>query len=90
MAIKYILDYGFRKLRLHKISLRVFPKNLPTISFYKKMVFEIEGILKEEVFKEGRCQNLIIMATFKKQKKKIRMVIVNRCFIEAPKHNFHV
>ena len=66
IAMKYLIDYGFIKLGLHKINLKVFEKNIPAVNLYKKLGFVVEGIMKDEAFFSGEYQNLISMAIFNK------------------------
>jgi len=66
IATKKILDYGFRKLKLHKISLHVFPDNKPAIRVYKKLGFKQEGYIKDNIIKRGRFRDDLLMAIIKK------------------------
>ncbi|GAB6109531.1 GNAT family N-acetyltransferase [Fusibacter bizertensis] len=52
-AIKEMLHYGFEKLNLHKIWLRVDRDNEKAIKSYKKIGFIEEGILREDRFRRG-------------------------------------
>ena len=65
-ALEWLIDYGFKKLKLHKINLGVFEKNICAIHLYKKFGFVVEGILKDEVFFDGKYHNQILMAKFDK------------------------
>ena len=57
--IKYCFDY----LNMRKIYLYVFEENEKAISVYKKSGFEIEGILKEHIFRKG-WKNIVMMSLF--------------------------
>ncbi|MBM7562772.1 GNAT family N-acetyltransferase [Fusibacter tunisiensis] len=52
-AIIEMLDFGFEKLDLHKIWLRVDKDNERAIKSYKKIGFVEEGILREDRFRRG-------------------------------------
>lgn len=67
IAVNYILKYGFLKLKLHKINLGVLENNVIAVNLYKKIGFEIEGIMKEEVFCNGKFENFFSMAIFYKK-----------------------
>lgn len=55
----------FKELNLHKISLEVLETNIRAINLYKKLGFKVEGIKREEVFKNNVWINSIIMSILK-------------------------
>lgn len=63
-ALKLICEYGFTKLKLHKISLRVLSSNEIAINVYKKLGFVEEGCFKDQVFVDGEYLSVIFMARF--------------------------
>ncbi len=65
-AMKTILHYCFKTLKLHKVSLTVDPKNKRAIHCYKKAGFRQEGYLKDDNFYKGEWLDSILMAAFKK------------------------
>jgi len=52
VAIEKVLEFGFGKLKLNKVYLKVDVKNLPAVRMYKKIGFKIEGILKKHDYSE--------------------------------------
>jgi len=54
----------FNELNLHKISLEVLESNQRGINLYKKLGFKVEGIKRDEVYKNGVWINSIIMSMF--------------------------
>jgi diamine N-acetyltransferase len=64
-ASKILINYVFSNLNIRKIYLHVFSTNVPAIKLYKKLGFVEEGILKEEIYKNGKYRDLIRMAIFK-------------------------
>jgi len=72
IAIKWIIDYGFNKLKLHKINLGVIKDNVAAVNLYKSLGFVIEGEMKEEVFYKNKFYHSLSMALFNgKQNKKL-------------------
>lgn len=67
-ATELILQYGFRQLGLHKITLRVLEKNKRAIGSYEKAGFKKEGCFVDDVFVDDQYENIIYMAIFEKQK----------------------
>ena len=67
IAGKWIIDYGFNKLKLHKINLGVMKNNVPAIKLYKSLGFVIEGVMKDEVFYRGKFYDFLSMAIFNKE-----------------------
>lgn len=52
-ALKWLLEYAFNTLFLHRIQLEVLESNLPAESLYKKIGFKQEGI-KQDAFYNGQ------------------------------------
>lgn len=65
-ASKVIIDYGFRKLNLHKIFLDVYEYNKRAIRLYKKLGFKIEGAQRENILYNGKFYDKILMGILKK------------------------
>ena len=66
-ATYVMLDYGFRKLKLHRIFLRVFKFNKRAIKIYKKLGFKMEGTGREAVFNKGKFYDLVYMGILRKE-----------------------
>jgi RimJ/RimL family protein N-acetyltransferase len=47
-----LIDYGFNQLNLNKIWCEVYSNN-SSIHLYRKIGFQDEGLLKQQVFKDG-------------------------------------
>lgn len=61
-AAKMMIAYAFREEGLHKLMLRVLAENVRAQRSYEKAGFVREAYLKEEVFLDGRYQDVIYMA----------------------------
>jgi RimJ/RimL family protein N-acetyltransferase len=68
IAIKWLIDYGFKKLKLHKINLGVIKDNRHAIKVYRELGFIIEGKMKDEVFYKGKYHDFLSMAIFNSRK----------------------
>jgi RimJ/RimL family protein N-acetyltransferase len=60
-----LLNYAFNTLNLRKMSLRVYAFNKRCKAYNEKCGYKVEAVLKQEMFKNGRYQDLIVMAVFK-------------------------
>jgi len=56
------IPYISKELDLHKVSLEVLVTNKRAINLYKKIGFIVEGIKREEVYKNGKWVGSIIMS----------------------------
>lgn len=61
-AIRTALRYAFKDLGLHKVSLKVFRNNTRAVSSYEKCGFKKEGVEREQVFKDGKFHDLLVMS----------------------------
>lgn len=57
-----VLEYAFKKLKLHRIDLRVLDYNKRAIESYKKNGFIEEGLLRENAFINEKWHNDVIMS----------------------------
>ncbi|MBI3087391.1 MAG: GNAT family N-acetyltransferase [Candidatus Omnitrophica bacterium] len=60
-AIALILDYAFRRLNLHKITLGVHADHAAAVRLYQRLGFVIEGTLKEQLFRDGVFHDKYVM-----------------------------
>jgi RimJ/RimL family protein N-acetyltransferase len=66
-AIRVLLDYAFRHLNLHKVSLDTLASNEPALRAYRACGFVEEGRLREHDWFEGRYEDLILMAVLRER-----------------------
>lgn len=52
-AMRLAIDYGFKVLKLHRISLGVFAFNPRAIHVYEKLGFKREGVFRDSLFWDG-------------------------------------
>lgn len=64
-ATKMFINFGFNKLNLHRIMLRVLQENIRAYSSYLKVGFEVEGIFKDMVRLNGTYHNIVFMSIIK-------------------------
>ncbi|GCD09007.1 UDP-4-amino-4,6-dideoxy-N-acetyl-beta-L-altrosamine N-acetyltransferase [Clostridium tagluense] len=67
-----IYDYVFENLNLNKLCGEVFTFNEKVIEIHKKFGSEIEGILKEHIFKNGKKYDVVTMGITKGKWKSIK------------------
>ncbi len=60
-ASRLILDYGFKKLKLHRVELDVYSYNHRAMGLYKKLGFKKEAVRREHNFYNGKFYDTIIM-----------------------------
>ena len=58
-AIKLILIFGFKHLKLHRIYANLFEENLPSKRILEKVGFKLEAKLREERFRYGKWHNVL-------------------------------
>lgn len=63
-AMKVLIKFIFENMNIRKIKLNVFSFNIRAQKCYEKCGFKVEGILKDELFKDGKYYDEIIMSLF--------------------------
>lgn len=66
-AGRLIARLGFKKLKLHRISLHVIVYNIRAIKAYKKIGFKIEGRLRDHIYRDGHYHDSIWMGMLEKE-----------------------
>lgn len=70
-ASQLILKYAFEEINLNKVFLKVFEDNTRAIGMYKKLGFNVDGVLRQDVFKDGIFRNVIEMSLLKEEWKNV-------------------
>lgn len=60
-AIRVLLRFAFEELNLHRVQLRVYEDNARGIRCYEKCGFQIEGRLRDAIYRKGRYYDLLMM-----------------------------
>ncbi|MBQ8160434.1 MAG: GNAT family N-acetyltransferase [Clostridia bacterium] len=60
-AMQLLCSFCFRQLNLHRLKMSVLKTNAAAIRCYEKCGFQEEGILREEVFRNGRYVDVVLM-----------------------------
>ncbi|HEY8584263.1 MAG TPA: GNAT family protein [Capillimicrobium sp.] len=60
-ATRLIVAHGFRRLNLHRIWLGVMAEHEAAVRLYEKVGFQVEGRLREEMERDGRRHDKLIM-----------------------------
>lgn len=60
-AGKLIVDFGFKKLKLHRIHLNVYGFNIRGYKSYIKIGFKKEGVLRQHRYRDGFYHDDIVM-----------------------------
>ena len=62
---RLIMDYAFNTLNLNRVQLHVAVENKKAIAVYKKNGFEIEGTLRQAMYREGKYHDFYVMGLLK-------------------------
>ena len=60
-CLNLLVKFAFDEMNLRKIKTLVFSDNEKAIKLYEKCGFVEEGVLKEEIFKDGMYKDVLIM-----------------------------
>jgi len=71
-AIRLLLNYGFKSLNFHRISLGVFDFNKRAIRAYEKAGFKKEGVLRDGYFCDSKYHDVIMMSILEDEFREIR------------------
>ena len=63
-AIAVLTRFCFRELGLHKLKVSVYAFNQAAIRCYERNGFQTEGILKNELYRDGAWRDVVVMGRF--------------------------
>lgn len=66
-AARLVIDYGFNRLNLHRIFLRVFSHNERGIASYRKLGFVEEGRLRQHQWREDGWVDTVYMGLLREE-----------------------
>lgn len=66
-AMKVLIRFIFEQMNIRKIKLNVYAFNERAVKSYEKCGFVTEGVLKEEIYRDGKYHDEYIMAIFRDQ-----------------------
>ena len=64
-AMLVLVSFIFKQLNINKIKLQVFAFNERAIKSYKKCGFRVEGVLRQEIYRDGKYHDDIVMGLLK-------------------------
>ena len=66
-----LLRYAFDTLGMHKVISHADARNEASIAYSKKCGYHIEGVLKEDKWKDGEWQDTVLLGCFRDDWKKV-------------------
>lgn len=66
-AMELLVGFVFNEMNVNKIKLHVFSFNKRAIKSYEKVGFKVEGVLREQIYREGKYHDEIIMGILRKE-----------------------
>ena len=61
-SLDTLTNFIFNEMGMHVIYLNVVENNKTAVELYKTSGFEVEGVLKDRYYKNGKYQNIILMS----------------------------
>jgi [ribosomal protein S5]-alanine N-acetyltransferase len=59
-AVRTLVDFGFRKLKLHRISAAMGPDNTASIAIVHRLGMTYEGCIRDHVYTNGRWRDSLL------------------------------
>jgi RimJ/RimL family protein N-acetyltransferase len=69
-AVALIVAYGFERLNLVKIGLGVYADHHQAIRLYESLGFQVEGRLRQHLFRDGRYHDKLVMGVLREEFKR--------------------
>ncbi len=66
-ALSLLVGYIFKQMNLNRVGLFVFDFNKRAIKSYEKIGFKLEGILRQELYRNGRYNDVYQMSILKSE-----------------------
>ena len=66
-AMRVLIKFIFNEMNINKIKLNVYEFNERAIRSYEKCGFKKEGVLRKELYRDGKYYDTIVMGLFKEE-----------------------
>lgn len=66
-ALAIAINYMFKERNIHRIEARILECNQASMKMHKKLGFQVEGLIRDSVFKSGIYQNQYILSLLKNE-----------------------
>ncbi len=66
-AFGVLVRFAFEQMNLNKVRLRVYDYNLRGIKSYLKLGFKKEGVMRQELFKDGKYHDIVMMGLLREE-----------------------
>lgn len=66
-AMRVLMEFIFMQMNVNKIRLTVYSYNIPGIKCYEKCGFKVEGVLRREIFRDGKYYDKILMGILREE-----------------------
>jgi ribosomal-protein-serine acetyltransferase len=67
LAIKALVHYGFNKLNLNRIDLKIGKENVKSRAIPERLGFKQEGIMRDDVYVDNRFVDHVVYSVLKKE-----------------------
>lgn len=64
-AMKLLVKFVFEQININKVKLNVYSFNKRAIKCYEKSGFKLEGVLRREMFRDGKYHDIHVMGILK-------------------------
>lgn len=71
-ALELMLDFAFRELNLHRVTLTVFSYNTRAIGVYERAGFQREGVYREYLHRDGRRYDMYLYGILRREWEAVR------------------
>ncbi|MBD8048864.1 MAG: GNAT family N-acetyltransferase [Clostridium argentinense] len=66
-AMKVLMNFIFEEMNINKIKLNVYAFNERAIKSYEKCGFKKEGLLRQEIFRQGKYNDEVVMGILREE-----------------------
>lgn len=66
-ALKLAIDYMFNERNIHRIQANVLESNVASLKMHEKCGYEVEGVLRDAVYKAGKYHNQVVMSLINRE-----------------------
>lgn len=70
-AMQILLSFAFNQININKVRLNVYSFNERAIKSYEKCGFKKEGVLRQEIFRDGKYHDTVVMGLLREEWDKV-------------------
>jgi len=74
-SLELLLNYGFKKLKLHRIEAEIFEYNKRSVNLFEKLNFKFEATMRDRLWRDGKWWDVYLYSILSSEVNQLRHTV---------------